>query len=203
MPFLETLLAREGTLPYLSWHQARLEWTLREHGARGIFQLSALLSPPVTGTWRCRVVYDEHGVEVEYLPYRFRPVTYLQALEDNTVHYRFKTTRRDSLEALYAKRDDADDVLIVQHGLLTDTTIANVACLIGGKWLTPRQPLLEGTARARLLHDGFLREADITLEAAIGADRVAVMNALSGFVEVAGGILRPKKGGLHADQDSQ
>lgn len=203
MPFFETLLAREGIFPYLPWHQARLERTLREHGVTRFFQLSKLLTPPDAGTWRCRVVYDEHQVQVEYLPYAFRPVQYLQAIENNAVRYRFKTTWREALNALYALRGNADDVLIVQHGLLTDTTIANVACWIDGAWLTPRRPLLEGTARARLLHEGKIHEADIPLKAAMQAERVAVMNALSGFVEVAGGILRPKKGGVHADQDSQ
>ena len=113
----------------------------------------------------------------------------LRAVIDNGIDYEDKTTERSALEALYAQRGDADDVLIVQNGLITDTTVANVACLIGGCWLTPARPLLEGTARARLLAEGKLREADITLTMAMAAEKIAVMNALSGFVEVAGGIL--------------
>lgn len=180
-------------MPYLQWHQERLQRTLQAHGHDKVYRLAELVRPPETGEWRCRVLYDERTIVVEYLPYLPRPVRLLQAVENDTIDYRFKTTQREALEALFARRGKADDVLIVRHGLITDTSIANVACRIDGVWLTPRVPLLEGTARSRLIAGGDLREADITLEAAMEAEKIAVMNALSGFVEVAGGILRPKK----------
>jgi 4-amino-4-deoxychorismate lyase len=134
-------------------------------------------------------VYDEYAINVEYLPYTPRTIMSLRLVEESTIVYSDKTTERDALDAVFSLRGTADDVIIVQHGLLTDTTIANVACYIGGQWLTPKRPLLEGTARARLLTEGKLVEADITPDAALGAERIAVMNALSGFVEVSGGIL--------------
>ena len=189
MPFLETILVEEGKAPFLQWHQLRLDRTLRRHGIAAVYRLDALLTLPGEGYWRCRVVYDAQKVVVEYLPYTPQTVTTLRAINDEAIVYRDKTTAREALEALFARRSDADDVLIVQGGLITDTTIANVACLIGGRWLTPAKPLLEGTARARLLSEGKLTEADITLDAARAAEKIAVMNALSGFVEVAGGIL--------------
>ena len=189
MPFLETILVEEGKAPFLQWHQLRLDRTLRRHGIAAVYRLDALLVPPGEGCWRCRVVYDAQKVAVECLPYTPRTVTTLRAIHDEAIVYRDKTTGRGALEALFARRGDADDVLIVQGGLVTDTTIANVACLIGGRWLTPAKPLLEGTARARLLSEGKLTEADITLDVAQAAEKIAVMNALSGFVEVAGGIL--------------
>jgi len=189
MPFLETILAEEGKLPHLPWHQQRLEKTLRRHGIAVVYELSELLMPPAEGQWRCRVVYDKYGVEIEYLSYKPRVVTTLRAVEADEIDYRDKTTERGILNTLYAQRGSADDILIVRDGLITDTTVANVACLIGGRWLTPAKPLLEGTARARLLSEGLLTEADITLEAARQAEKIAVMNALSGFVEVTGGIL--------------
>ncbi len=166
-----------------------MERTLRRHNLPVLYDLPTLLKPPETGRWRCRVVYDEHAIHVEYLPYAPRIVTSLRLVEDNGISYTDKTTERDALDALYSLRGTADDVIIVQHGLLTDTTIANVACFIDGKWLTPKRPLLEGTTRARLLAEGKLVEADITPDAAIGSKSIAVVNALSGFVEVSGGII--------------
>jgi 4-amino-4-deoxychorismate lyase len=189
VPFLETILAQEGELPFLPWHQRRLERTLLRHGIAADYRLADLLAPPRQGRWRCRVVYDAGGMRAEYLPYTPRIVKTLRAVEDDRIAYRDKTTERGALEALFALRGGADDVLIVQEGLITDTTVANVACLLGGEWLTPASVLLEGTARARLLFEGRLREADITLAEARTAEKIAVMNALSGFVEVTGGIL--------------
>jgi len=195
MPFLETILAEEGAFPFLKWHQQRLERTLERHRIGVSYDLRLLLAPPQSGRWRCRVVYDAQRFDVEYLPYAPRTIATLRAVADEGVRYRDKTTGRGELDALFARRDGADDVLIVQHGLITDTTIANVACYIGGRWLTPKTPLLEGTARARLLEAGKLVAADIPIEAARTAERIAVMNALSGFVEVTGGILPEKDSG--------
>ncbi|MHC3993693.1 aminotransferase class IV [Thiomicrolovo sp. ZZH C-3] len=191
MPFLETILAEEGRFPYLPWHQQRLDRTLKRHGIPNLYDLERRLEAPETGRWRCRVRYDEQMFTYELLPYTPRIMTSLQPVTDETITYRDKTTERTRLNQLFDLRGGADDVLIVQAGLITDTTIANVACFIGGQWLTPKQPLLEGTARARLIAEGTLTCADITLDAARGAERVAVMNALSGFVEVSGGILPP------------
>jgi 4-amino-4-deoxychorismate lyase len=205
MPFLETILADAGEYPHLKWHQVRLEKTLRRHHIDASYDLASLLDAPQQGQWRCRVLYDEESIRTEYLPYAPRAVTKLQPIADECIAYRDKTTQRGALDALFALRGEADDVLIVQHGLITDTTVANVACYIGGRWLTPKTPLLEGTTRARLLAQGTLACADITLEAALGAERVAVMNALSGFVEVCGGILPEiiKEEAPHAHQHSQ
>ncbi|MEJ2500019.1 MAG: aminotransferase class IV [Campylobacterales bacterium] len=205
MPFLETILADAGEYPHLKWHQKRLEKTLERHRIDASYDLASLLDAPQRGQWRCRVLYDEESIRVEYLSYTPRVVTKLQPVADEGIVYRDKTTQRGALDALYALKGEADDVLIVQHGLITDTTIANVACYIDGRWLTPKTPLLEGTARARLLAEGKLVCADITLEAALAAERVAVMNALSGFVEVSGGILPEinKEDAQHAHQHSQ
>lgn len=189
MAFLETLLAEAGLFPYLPWHQRRLERTLRRHEINRSYDLAASLRAPTSGRWRCRVVYDADKMQAECLPYIPRRIRTLTAVEDESIRYGDKTTDRAAIDALFALRGGADDVLIVQQGLITDTSIANVACLIDGRWLTPRVPLLQGTARARLLSEGKLAEADITLEAARLAERIAVMNALSGFVEVSGGIL--------------
>ena len=189
MPFLETILAKEGETPYLQWHQKRLERTLAEHGIVCRFALAELLAPPAEGLWRCRVVYDAADAKVQYLPYTPHPVRWLRAVRDDAIDYRYKETDRRALEQLFAQRGEADDVVIIRRGLVTDTTIANIAVFDGKQWLTPEQPLLEGTARARLLAEGVLRPASITPEVLMAAEKVAVMNALSGFVEVSGGIL--------------
>lgn len=187
--YLETLLAVDGRCRWVSWHQARLQRTCRSLGFSVDYDLQDLLSPPDAGTYRCRVLYDARSCSVEYLPYVRRQVESLKLIEANGIAYRYKSTEREALDGLFSRRGEADDVLIVRNGYVTDTTIANTAFFINGKWLTPERPLLEGTVRARLLHQGFLQAADMTVQDAARAEKVAVMNALSGFVEVPGGIL--------------
>ena len=183
----ETLRVEAGRVMHLRWHQARLDRTCRASGWPR-YDLAALLSPP-PGEWRCRFVYHANGFETAYLPLRTRRVETLKTVADETLEYAFKFTDRSRLDALYERRGAADDVLIVRHGLVTDTTIANVAFFIQGRWLTPDRPLLGGTTRARLLDEGLLVEAEVTEKMARKAEKIAVMNALSGFVEVGGGIL--------------
>lgn len=192
MRFFETLLVEAGRLPHLSWHQARLERTCAAHGIDRTFALQALIDPPKGGVWRCHFVYDASGHTVTFAPYEPRRISTLRLICDETIDYGFKRTDRTALEQLHAQRGDADDVLIVRAGLVRDTTIANVAFWLQGQWLTPEAPLLAGTARARLLDAGLLVPAQVTPQMARSASKVAVMNALSGFIEVPGGILSAK-----------
>lgn len=95
-----------------------------------------------------------------------------------------KTTRRATYTDRRKRRPDADDsVLVNERGEVTETTIANLAVCIGGRWHTP--PLdagcLPGVERARLLEDGTLVERPITIAALRGAEHVAVVSSLRGW----------------------
>ena len=100
-------------------------------------------------------------IRVEYFPYHVRPVHSLQLVVQDDIDYRYKQADRRVLDEAFALRDTADDVLIVRHGLLTDTSIANIALWDGCEWHTPAQPLLAGTQRRYLLDTGQIKETDI------------------------------------------
>lgn len=134
--------------------------------------------------YKARVVYGEQGVEtVEYAPYSMRNINSLQVVEDDTITYDYKSTDRSRLNALLEKKGSSDDIIIVKHGLLTDTSFTNLAIYDGKQWLTPKHPLLPGTKRAALLDKAIIREADITLENLRKADRVSLFNAMIEFGE--------------------
>lgn len=99
--------------------------------------------------------------EVTYAPYQMRKVSSLHLIESDTINYTYKSTHREELNALYAQRGMADDILIVKDGYLTDTSIANIALYDGHTWFTPAHPLLQGTKRAELLNKQFIVEKDI------------------------------------------
>lgn len=67
----------------------------------------------------------------------------------------------EELNALYAQKGMADDILIVRNGYLTDTSIANVALYDGDTWFTPAHPLLRGTKRSEFLDRQLIVEKDI------------------------------------------
>jgi 4-amino-4-deoxychorismate lyase len=69
----------------------------------------------------------------------------------------------------------------VQGGLVSDTTIANVAFFDGSVWLSPKKPLLEGTTRARLLDEKKIHLADIEANDLKRFKKIALLNAMIGF----------------------
>lgn len=187
--FLETILCRGGEAHHLPYHQRRLDSTLHAFGFSRHYHLARLITPPQTGIYRCRFLYDGSDFTIEYHPYLPKPVSSLRAVIADTIDYPFKTTDRAPLEALYRLREGCDDVVIVRNGLLSDTTIANIALFDGDRWLTPEKPLLEGTTRGRLIEEGILFPAPLRLDDIAAARKIAVMNALIGFVEVENGII--------------
>ena len=144
------------------------------------------LIPPQTdeGRIRCRVTYAQDILDIEYFPYRIRPVHTLKLIEGSTADYQYKYADRSALDALFAQRGKADDILIVRNGLLTDTSIANIALWDGLHWYTPAHPLLKGTHRARVLDEGILTERDIPVEEIKQYQKICLSNAMLHFGEM-------------------
>ncbi len=189
--FFETILCKDGRCCHLEYHQKRVDRTALWLNIESI-QLHSVIKPPQKGLYRCRFFYDKSAYKVDFLPLKTRSIGTLKTVFCDEIEYNFKSTDREELDRLYALRESADDVLIVKDGYVCDTTIANVAFLHKNEWLTPSTPLLEGTTRARLLDDNFIKEADICLKDVTRYSKIAVMNALVGFLEVKGGIIFKK-----------
>ncbi len=97
------------------------------------------------------------------------------------ISYSYKYLDRSALEGLLTKAEGYDEVLIMRNGLLSDTTIANIALHRNGQWFTPSTPLLPGTTRARLLAEKKLILQDIHYTELRQYDGFALMNAMIGF----------------------
>jgi 4-amino-4-deoxychorismate lyase len=179
--FLETIKAVDGKLYHLEYHQARLERLFETLNADAPHRLKSLLSPPKEGFYRCRVLYDTESISVEYIAYTKRKVTSLKVLVCDTIEYALKYEDRSAIDQLFKRRGGCDDILIVKNGLLRDTSIANVAFYDGKNWLTPKTPLLHGVTRERLLDEGKIKEADITLLEIKRFKKIALMNAMIDF----------------------
>lgn len=97
---------------------------------------------------------------------------------------RHKTTRRDRCTRAAARHPQAEDVILTDpHGRVLETSTANIAVLLDGRWWTPPAELgcLPGVERARLLDAGLLSEAELSVEDLPAADGLAVLNSLRGW----------------------
>ncbi len=187
--FLETIRCIDGEAQQLSFHQMRLERTLYSLGVEKYYNLATLVTPPDNALYRCRFLYNADTFCLEFLPYLPKRIDSLKRVYDDDVDYSLKYANRERLNALYEQRGTSDDVLIIKNGFLTDTTIANIALLIEGKWLTPDKPLLMGTTRARLIEQGLIFPAPLHEKEIEHASSIAIMNAMMGFIEVENGII--------------
>ncbi|WP_373073291.1 aminotransferase class IV family protein [Sulfurimonas sp.] len=181
--FLETIKILDGTPYHLEYHQKRYESVLKHFGINEHKTLSDYINAPKDGLYRCRLVYTPQNLEkidIEFIKYNKRNINTLKLVYDDQIDYSLKSTDRTELNQLFEKRQNADDVLIVKNGLLTDTTIANIA-LFDGVWKTPKKPLLKGTTRERLLDSSKIFEADIKSEDLKDFSKVALLNAMIDF----------------------
>lgn len=179
--YLETLRCLDGELCNLEYHQERLDGVLSSLNAEIEFPLKTLLTPPQHGLYRCRILYDTRGISVEYHHYKKREIKRLKLLYDDSIIYDKKYEDREELQRAFMQREECDDVLIVQHSLITDTSVANIALYNGKEWLTPKKPLLYGTTRRRLLLSKKILEADIEAKDINSFEQVALMNAMIDF----------------------
>ena len=185
--FVETIKIKDGKAQALAYHQDRMERTIRHFFPSlcnaSIPSLERLINPTASMDFhKSRVVYGKQGIEtVEYAPYSMRNINSLQVVEDDTIVYEYKSTDRSRLNALVAQKGDCAEIIIVKHGLLTDTSFTNLAIFDGKRWITPKHPLLHGTKRAALLDKGIIHEADITLEDLRKAIKISLFNAMIEF----------------------
>jgi len=111
----------------------------------------------------------------------------VKPVDERDVFLYHKTTHRSIYEDAKASRPDCSDVLLWNdRGEITETSIANIALLIDGEWLTPplSSGLLAGVMRAELLETGRLGEAILLKADLARATSVAIFNSVRKWVEV-------------------
>ncbi len=175
----ETIKIKDGKIFNLKWHNQRLNRSRLElFSIDKSLDLRNYIDAPTQGLFRCRIVYSMEIKSVEYLPYMPKNFTSFKVVQSN-LNYDYKFNDRSQLNTLIQK--EYDEIIIEKDGLLTDTSIANIAFYDGKNWLTPKKPLLRGTTRERLLDNSFLKLKDIKKEYIKNYSHFALMNAMIGF----------------------
>jgi 4-amino-4-deoxychorismate lyase len=180
----ETIRILDGEPQNLTLHDERMNRSRRAlFGCSDALQIANFLSVPPgarTGTVRCRVVYGEPVVSVEFSPYVPAAIRTLRLVDAGGLDYSHKFLDRTPLTALVAKAD-ADDILIVKDGCVMDASFANIVFTDGRRWVTPDTPLLQGTMRTFLLQRGVITEERITVQDLPRFTHFRLINAMLGF----------------------
>lgn len=179
---LETIKIKDGEVFNLPYHQKRCNKSRRAlFGTEDVLDLSSIIIPPSQGLYRCRITYSTSVQSIEYIPYLPKKIQSLRIVP-SSLDYGYKYADREALDKLLTENSDVDEIIIEKKGLLTDTTISNIAFFDGETWFTPKMPLLYGTMRARLVDEGFLQTKDITKKSLTEYSHVALINAMLGFM---------------------
>jgi len=181
MLFIETIKILDGKVYNIEWHNRRFNQTrLDIFGLDNYINLIDYINPPSSGLFRCRIVYDTDIISIEYIPYSPKINNSFKIVQSN-IDYKYKYNNRDELNSLKESAKGYDEIIIEKNGLLTDTTIANIAFFDGNNWITPKTPLLRGTIREKLINIGFLIPKDINSDDLKHFFNFALMNAMIGF----------------------
>jgi len=179
--FLETIKIYNGKIYNIEWHNQRFNQT-RQAFFENIepLYLQKYIEAPSEGLFRCRVVYAKEIISIEYIPYQAKNFKNFKIVQSN-IDYNYKYANREELNRLKEENYLYQEIIIEKNGLLTDTTIANIAFYDGSGWITPKTPLLGGIMRMKLINSGFLIEKNIKSEDIKHFLNFALMNAMIGF----------------------
>jgi 4-amino-4-deoxychorismate lyase len=178
----ETICVQNRQLINISYHENRLNKTRRElYSFDDLWNLRELITIPDFITelpHKCRLSYGKGIDQIKWEPYQLRSLRKIQKVYDDSIDYAFKYNDRSKLNALFEQKKDADDILIIKNGMVTDTNYCNVAFHRDDKWFTPDTPLLPGTQRAFLLDSGRIEEADISENDITKFSHIRLFNAM-------------------------
>ena len=189
---IETMRVRDGRIPFLERHLARLGRSLGELGLPKPSQDVAALVRPFAGTGdavlRVEVRDGRASVTVRELP-PLGPPAVIIASEPHQP-YPHKTTERDCFtdagrEAEVAEADDA--LLLTQEGWVAEGTVWTVLWWDGDALRTPALDLgiLPGVGRARVLELATRAEQGRHRSQALVGKSLFLTNAVRGIVPIA------------------
>ncbi len=179
--FFETIRYVNGILENLSYHQARINRTLRALGGNTPIQLDKI---HIEGNVEKDIVYKikclynlEGAFHIEKEIYNKKTIQTVSIHQAAQEEYQFKYTNRSWLnEAL--KNAGTDEMIIVQNNMIKDGNYANLVFFNGSEWHTPLHPLLLGTHRARLIDENKITEKVITLSDLANYTTLKYINAM-------------------------
>lgn len=177
MNYFETIKCNDNEIYNIEYHEKRIAKTIGKN-----LNLGEYIYPINDTLLRCKVIYNEDEIlDISYTPYFKKSVNSFQLIYDDSIEYNFKYLNREKINTLVKKNQNSDEIIIIKNGLVTDTSIANIAVYLNDQWYTPKKPLLLGTTRLRYLDNEIIKELDITVTMLQEAKKIALLNAMVDF----------------------
>ncbi|MFW5851271.1 MAG: aminotransferase class IV [Bacteroidota bacterium] len=180
---LETIKIQDGVIHLPEYHQHRMSKTIHDlWGTReSNFLVSEIFIPEKAriGLWKCRVVYSPQVVDISFEPYMYKNIHSLQCVYVNDFSYAYKFADRTAFKQLLLQKNQADEILIIKNGLVTDTSYSNIVFFDGDTWYTPSSYLLPGTMREYLIETHQIYEKNIQIADISSFKKARLLNAFN------------------------
>jgi 4-amino-4-deoxychorismate lyase len=183
---LETIKYKNGEFFNIELHQTRINQSGSYFYGNGfkidlIREISKSNPPHKKGIFKCRLIYDRLVQKTEFHAYFLPRIASLKIVHDDTINYGYKYANRDSINSLFEKKENCDDIIIVKNGMITDSSYANLILFDGKNWVTPSTPLLKGTKRELLLSKQVISERSISIDDLPQYSKIRLINAMIEF----------------------
>jgi len=186
-PLFESVCIENSQIKNAAYHEARFNRSYMQqyktHPTYTLFDGIHLTNLDDTLKYKLRIGYKQNGTRYSISEYENSIATSLKLVSDDTISYALKKNNRKKLNTLFLQRGEADDVLIIKNGLVTDASYSNILFFDGKQIVTPTTPLLEGTCRARLLAINRIVEKSISVDELQNFESFQLVNALNDFDE--------------------
>lgn len=181
MKFFETIKIQNFKAHNITYHQERFERTYFENfGIKTDINLEDMLDTNFDDITRAKIIFDKTGIKIEYFSYTPKNIKTIQVVHCDTIEYNYKFFDRIAIDNL-VHNSKSDEIAIFKNGLLSDSSIANIAIFEDGVWLSPTKPLLLGTTVKRYVDSNKISFAEIDEERFKKANKIAFLNAMIDF----------------------
>lgn len=185
--FIESVYINNGYSRHIDLHQQRVDQTLGHLGisthAVQLQRIINTLNIPKDGLFKLRIVYDStSNFTYELLPYHYKRILSFKMVDIGERNYAFKYADR---EWIYTLLNEAgtDDIVMLQNGVIKDSSYANIIFQERDTWYTPSVPLLAGTMRFHLIDQGLIQPFSIHLNDLSRFSHFKLINAMMSFEE--------------------
>lgn len=185
MSFLESIRLENGKIFHLDYHQQRVNETFEKMIKGQPFNLESEIRKmelPVSGLYKIRIEYHSQIIKKEIIPYFRKKIEKFYFVEGGKISYDLKYTDRSYFANLEKPLPNAE-MIIVQNGMITDTSFSNLVFWVDNQWVTPKNFLLNGTTRKRLLSEKKITEAEITLKSIFDFEKIGIINSMNDLGE--------------------
>ena len=184
--FIETICFENGQYPLLDLHQERVNKAFAYHfpGEKPHLLSEVLPQLDFKGKYKVRMEYDQESMDIEWSEYQKRTIRSIKLIPHDSIDYSHKYADRAELKALYDQRGEADEILIIKKGCVTDAFYYHPVFWDGKSWYCPDTYLLNGVMRQHLLREGKIRQLPINEKDIPSFRKICLINAMNGLGDV-------------------